>query len=202
MADPLDEVRLLTQRCREGAKYPFEAFGSLEQLLLGLTVMRRNQAVHVGWGRNRDTVVIEPQGRCDAKGRAPPLQLTNGHFLGLTVQLFLDRLTKRLKVSGSRFQYQLDAEGEKWVFRFEYIRDPQNQHPAAHVHVRGALRERVLAPGLPLERVHFPTGRVSLEAVLRLLAGAFGVRCNEPETLWRPALDEAERAFESVARKP
>lgn len=101
----------------------------------------------------------------------------------------------RLKVKTSSFQYQLDPEGEKWVFRYDYLREPPEPHPAAHLQIRGGLIEACLPDARALERVHFPTHRVSLEAVIRLLVEEFAVPTSEPRHVWRPVLAESESAF-------
>jgi hypothetical protein len=53
-----------------------------------------------------------------------------------------------------------------------------------------------------LEDIHFPTGRVTLEAIIRLLADDFGVPTNEPETVWRPLLHDTEQQFVKIMRQP
>ncbi|MBI4602712.1 MAG: hypothetical protein HY721_12210 [Planctomycetes bacterium] len=130
-----------------------------------------------------------------------PLLLADGHFLDYSVTLFIDRETKRLVVSKSRYQYQLDKEGARWVFRYEYLRDPKDKHPASHLHVRGTLAEDCLPPHETLEHLHFPTDRVSLEAVIRLLADHFRVPCSETEEVWRPVLLESEAPFVAMDRE-
>ena len=63
--------------------------------------------------------------------------------------------------------------------------------------VRGNLLEDCLPQATSLDRVHFPTARVSLEAVIRLLVKQFGTPCHSEPELWRPVFAEAERAFTS-----
>ena len=108
----------------------------------------------------------------------------------------------RLKVEKSVYQYQLDEDGERWIFRYDYLRHATEPHPAAHLQIRGALTETSAAPVRgTLERVHFPTGRVSLEAVIRLLVEQFGVRTNEDPSIWRPVLATSEEEFLKVAHQ-
>ena len=76
----------------------------------------------------------------------------------------------RLKVEKSVYQYQLDPDGEHWIVRYDYLRYPEEPHPGAHVQIRGSLTETAVTPVRgTLERIHFPTGRVSIEAVIRML---------------------------------
>ncbi|MBI4603659.1 MAG: hypothetical protein HY721_17030 [Planctomycetes bacterium] len=167
------------------------------QLVLSLTVLRRGVSIRKYGGVSPNTFVLGGQ-----ETREAPLPLTNGRFLSYSATLFLDPETKHLKVSRSRFQYQLDKEGARWIFRYEYLRDPEDKHPAAHLHVRGTLAEDCLPPRETLEHLHFPTHRVPLEAVIRLLVDHFKVPCNEQETTWRPVLLESEVPFVAIAHPP
>lgn len=129
--------------------------------------------------------------------------LTDGRWLRVLLQLYVDESDGgKLKVETSLFQYQLDEDAERWVFRYDYLRNPLDQHPASHLQIRGALTETEVVPIRgPLARVHFPTGRVGLEAVIRLLVEQFGVRTNEPAEVWRPVLTETEQGFLKIARR-
>ena len=60
----------------------------------------------------------------------------------------------------------------------------------------------MLAAGVPLARVHFPTMRVSLEAIIRLLVEDFRVPCEAPADVWRPVLAASEAAFLAIAHRP
>ena len=109
----------------------------------------------------------------------------------------------KLRVHSASYQYQLDLEGERWVFRYDYVRVPNDQHPASHLQIRANLAEDGCLPaGKPLNRIHFPTGRTTIEAVIRLLAEQFHVPCNKPPEFWRPLLTETEREFERIAHRP
>ena len=138
------------------------------------------------------------------RGRHDPLPLTDGRYLRLSVRLYVAPVEElsRLKVASSSYQYQLDREGDRWVFRYDYIRNPPDPHPSAHVQLRGNLVEDCLPDDTSLERVHFPTARVSLEAVIRLLADQFGTPCHRESEVWQPVLAETERAFLEIAHQP
>jgi hypothetical protein len=122
----------------------------------------------------------------------------------LTVGLYIAPTAEqnRLKVRHSSYQYQLDREGERWVFRYDYLRIPPAPHPASHVQINGSLVEDCLPATRTLPRVHFPTDRVSLEAVIRLLADQFGTPCGTEPEMWRPILRETEQAFLQIAHHP
>jgi hypothetical protein len=101
----------------------------------------------------------------------------------------------------SSFQYQLDRDGEQWVFRYDYVREPPAPHPAMHFQLRGTLAEACLPDGCPLERIHFPTQRISLEAVIRLLIEQFGTPPRQPLEIWRPLLAQTEADFLAIAHR-
>lgn len=128
------------------------------------------------------------------------IPLRDGQFLQLYVSAYL-RDDGFIAVKKSKYQYQLDADGEYWVFRYEYDRVPPGDHPACHLHVNGRLEHDVLGGAL-LGRVHFPTGRMPLEAVLRCLIEEFDVDCAVPSEVWRPALAASEEAFMREASQP
>jgi len=136
-------------------------------------------------------------------GPGDPLPLRDGHYLRLTMSLYIEDTSEgsRSKVSHSSFQYQLDQVGERWVFRYDYLREPPDPHPAAHLQIRGNLYEPCLPNRKALERIHFPTQRISLEAVIRLLIEQFGVEPNDPPEIWRPLLAESEAAFLAIAHR-
>ena len=126
------------------------------------------------------------------------------NYLRVTVGLYWEETEHgpRLKVEQSSYQYQEDRDGDRWIFRYDFLRNPPAPHPADHFQVRGTLLEDNCLPrGITLERVHFPTFRISLEAVIRLLADQFEVSTNEPADLWRPVLAETERAFHGIAHR-
>ncbi|MBI4460044.1 MAG: hypothetical protein HY648_08305 [Acidobacteria bacterium] len=137
------------------------------------------------------------------QGATDPLLLTNGRYLRFSITLYVAPASenRRLKVHESSFQYQTDRDGKHWVFRYDYLRYPSHLYPGAHLQMRGNLSEPVLGQVM-LGKVHFPTWRVPLESVIRLLADQFGVPCNSEPELWRPALAETEKAFAEIAHKP
>jgi hypothetical protein len=118
---------------------------------------------------------------------------------------------RRVKVSDSAYQYQLDADPDSkaWVFRYDYIRDPSTRYktsepypyPQAHLQVNGNLAVKATLPKGSLAHVHFPTRRMPLEGIIRLLAEReqFGVPCAESPDVWRPLLTAAEAEFLSIA---
>jgi hypothetical protein len=133
-----------------------------------------------------------------------PLALRDGQFLDVRMGLEIHgtEYGRRLKVTNSVYQYQSDAAGQKWIFRYEYARHPSGPHPPTHFHVRGHLAEDCLREGEALDRVHFPAStRVSLEAVIRLLVDQFHVRTAMRRNDWRRVLTHTEREFLDIAHR-
>lgn len=179
------------------------AFRDLASLLLNLTVLDPTSHVRLAYREGEsDRAVLG-----GATGPTDPLRLTDGSFLRVSIAVFVDRDDDRgssfMKVRESSFQHQLDEEGHEWTFRYDYLREPgPDPHPTAHLQVNGKLPSDVLPAGMPLGRIHFPTGRVALEGIIRLLTEQFGVPAREPSDVWRAALAESERAFLEIAHVP
>lgn len=193
-------MRDLTQRYKSGRPEAFQAFCDLASLLLHQTVLTPAGGVRLAYGTPRgDEPVLGGW-----NGPDDPLPLMDGRYLRVMVILFFEDTPegRRAKVKASSFQYQLDREGDRWVFRYDYLREPPAPHPAMHLQIRGALTEQCLPDDVPLERLHFPTQRISLEAVIRLLIEQFGVPSNQPPEIWRPILAESEAAFLEIAHRP
>ena len=135
-----------------------------------------------------------------------PLQLRNGWFLRLLLTFKVEPSlsaggAQKLKTLSSSIQYQRGPTDDSWVFRYEYSRLATNHYAPGHFHVRAVPIEPV-ALSRNLEDVHFPTGRVTLESIIRLLIDDFGIAAAEPEEVWRPLLFETETAFLTIARQP
>ena len=200
LAEAGAKVRQLTERFKAGDTDSVNAFRDLLAFVLGQTVLDDSGAVRVVSGPRPESWLIG--------GWNPhtpdPLPLTNGHFLRLYVKLFrqsCEDKTHRLKVEASAYQYQLDKAGENWTFRYDYIRDPNNEYPASHVQIRGTLTADVLDQGRTLERVHFPTRRMSIESIIRLLIQDFKVPPKTDASFWRPLLEESLRSFHEIAHE-
>ena len=185
-------VRDLTQRAQSGRRDSFEAFRELVQFLFSLTVLDRSSSIALRYGPRKDAAVLT--------GLGGPLLLNDERFLRFDLSVYLDPHAGWLKTSKASYQYQLDRDGHQWICRYDYLREPgPDPHPQAHLQLRGFLefdRDRELS------RIHFPTGRVTVEAVIRLLADQFEVACNEEASVWRPVLTESEKLFLEKAHHP
>jgi hypothetical protein len=190
-----------------GGTDAFGAFGDLVNLLLQVTVLAGTVGVRMTVGPRsagpgpRDRIMIE--GGLDKDKDV--VRLNDGRFLRISITLFREPHEggHRMKVERAAYQYQVDEDGHRWAFRYDYLRAPLDEHPASHLQLRGNLYEDGLRMhrGL-LERTHFPTGRISLEAVLRLLMVQFQVSANTLPEVWRPILAESEAIFERIAHRP
>ena len=127
-----------------------------------------------------------------------PVPLNDSRYLRLAISLQLIDTPQgpRLKSIDSSFQYQLDKEGDRWIFRYDYLRHSAD-HPPAHFQIRANLSENsvLTQQRQTLERIHFPTSRVSLEAIIRLLVDEFGINCNEPPDVGDPYSPRAKGCF-------
>jgi hypothetical protein len=196
----LGQVRFLTDRYKAGrSPDSFEAFRELTDLLFRLTILHPSGGVNLIGGPRRDAYALGGWG-----GPDDPLPLRNGTFLRLAMNLYLENTPDgpRVKVSQSSLQYQVDRGGGQWIFRYDYLRQPPDPHPSTHLHVRGRLLEPECLPAhLALEDIHFPTQRMSIEAVIRLLVEQFGLPTAEEPDVWRAALAESEAAFHQIAHR-
>jgi hypothetical protein len=193
-------VRDLTAGYMAGDRRSFEAFRELAALMLRLTVMAPQGGLRLTRRRDEpDRAVLGGHG-----GPVDPIPLNDGRWLRVSVSLALveTEAGRRMKVLKSGYQYQADNAGDVWICRYDYLREPgPDPHPQDHVQINAQLAHSE-APAVHLPRVHFPTGRVSLEALIRLLADQFGVSCNAPPETWRRALSESEATFQAIAHRP
>lgn len=203
MEELLGEVRHLSAIYRAGENESFEAFRKLVQLLLANTVCANTVFPTVFRGEQDN---VRTLGGTRKPGE--PIRLRNDRFLQLSVVLARRRNAEgvwRLQVAESGYKYQLTPDGDSWIFRYDYHRVRSDVHPRGHVHLNGDLKASDGLDGArydTLERVHFPTGRVSLEAVVRLLVEQFGVSTNPSCPEWRRLLAESEQLFHDVAQVP
>jgi hypothetical protein len=166
-------------------------------LLLSHTVMARSSHVRLTAGDAKGRLVLS-----GPNGPGDPLLLDDNRYLRLTITLFFETAKgeRHLKVFESSYQYQTDTGAE--IFRYDYLRNPKTHYPASHLQIHGRLNQTSVPNSHYLNKVHFPTGRIPLEAVIRLLAEQFGVHCHAAKSAWRPILTESESAFAQIAHRP
>ena len=173
------------------------AFRELADVLFRATVMKSTGVVQLNENAKDGTYVVA----CPInQGGALPLK--DGRYLRLAIALYFEGTEqgRRLKVRSASYQYQEDLDGDRWIFRYDYLRHPPRPHPGDHLQIRGELTEKGCLPErCPLERIHFPTMRVSLEAVIRLLADQFNIKCELRQKDWRAILAASEAEFLGIA---
>jgi len=182
-----------------GDRQSFDAFRELTYFLLSLTVLKPEGGVRLAKGENDRMVLGGWSGPTD------PLPLNDGCYLRLAVTLELANTPDgpRLKVYESTYQYQADIAAQHWMFRYDYLRHPTDQHPGAHLQINAnEMDHPSIRPAQTVGRIHFPTSRVSLESIIRLLVEQYGVNCNEQPEIWRSVLTESERLFIEIAHRP
>ena len=194
-------VRQLSQVCHKQGPASFDAFEKLANALLCLTIAHDVGGLHLT--RSKDTKERKATLYGGRGADESAIRLRNDRFLKIMVSLFLGE-DRYLRVGVSQFQYQADPEGNDWIFRYDYEREPgKKRYPAAHLHVRGAF---TVAHCLPkkkrLEDVHFYSIRPTLEATIRLLIEQFRVPPANRPAVWQPALAESERIFFENAHLP
>ena len=209
MGSHLADAKKLTGRFKKGTKNSAKAFRELVQLWLTLTVLKEGEVVHC----------TSPKKKAKKKAKdvffisgmdSKPLRLRNGRYLWLSFNLVLEDSARKegpkrlLKVVKSAAWYAMDRACKRLVFRYEYIRTPDQDYPysGSHLHVHGTLdEESVLPENRPLYKVHFPASRVPLEAIIRLLIEDFGVPPRDDEEVWRPVLAWTEEEFRKIAHE-
>lgn len=98
----------------------------------------------------------------------------------------------RAHTTSYSYNFQLDNGREVVVHHFDPRQRSKVKTP--HLHVRG------LTTPLPLSKAHFPTGRVSIEEVIRFAVTELGVHPRYGDGVWQALLAETEQEF-FVARR-
>jgi hypothetical protein len=198
------DYREILRRCQSGeSPGSCVAFADLLRGLLALTVLGTH-------------ATFPPLQRVPAhKGTAPAgafaigqpglsLPLNNGWRLRLLYTVIVEPSesangARKLKTLQSSVQYQRTESDDTFVFRYDYLRYSTDDHPPGHVQIRGTPAEDCLSGKQLLERIHFPTGRITIEAIIRLLIVQFNLTANEPE-IWQPILHLTETEFLRIGR--
>lgn len=119
---------------------------------------------------------------------AIPAALIGAPHLALLVRHFFKAVEREdgWVVSTRSYQYQAYFEGIEVIAYHWHPNVTQFNQPHAHF-------KSLVAP-LDLGRAHFPTGRTSLEEIVRLLERELGVR---PRPNWKRTLLNTERHFKT-----
>lgn len=194
----LGKVRQLTTDYKSGGKDSAKAFRDLMATLLSITVLKNNATIRL-FQKEKSKQLFVLGGTPDI---TDPLPLNDGRFLRYTISFYVDiQDNSYLKVDKASYQYQLHKEDDKqWLFRYDYLRIPDTKYPPSHLQINGSFPN--IITGISMPKTHFPTGRVSIESIIRLLIEQFNVPPNEPPEIWRPVLTESEKLFYEIAKRP
>jgi hypothetical protein len=191
------KCRELLDTCQSGeSRASCEAFAELIQTLLRATVLHRDAYLPL---LKHPAVRGQPEGAyaIGKLGEVLPLHQRKG-YLRLLLSFRVEASESaggelKLKTLSSNIQYQTEKAEDSWIFRYEYFRyaPPRYVYAPGHLHVRGSH-----------EDIHFPTGRVTIESIIRMLAYDFKVPTNEDVEVWEPLLQQTEETFIKIARQP
>lgn len=192
----LGKIRHLSKGLKARPSKGYSLIRDLFSFLLHLTVVKEGQVVKLTEVYPNTVVLGGPKDELD------PLLLNDRRYLRLSVGLYENKQNHSLSVRKASYQYQVDHEDNaRWIFRYDYIRNPSDQYPPSHLQLNAELPAEIrMHRDLP--KIHFPTGRMSLEAIIRFLIEDFHVPSNHPSKIWRPVLAESERLFHEVAHLP
>ena len=118
------------------------------------------------------------------KQRILPLQLTPQRWLHFRLSASV-RPDGKIIIEEAIWCYSLsdDPDGEEWIFRYDYRLNPQDIYPCAHMHINAG----------DLDKLHFPTSRVSIEQIVAHLITEHGV---EPKCQnWLDVLRTSHKGF-------
>lgn len=130
------KVRDLTRKFKAGDSSSFYAFKDLISLLLHSTIAKQTSGVRLFQGTEQHLRVLG-----GLKNPKDPIALNNGHFLRLTISPYIDHAHHNaLKIRQASYQYQLDRNNDdRWAFRYDYLRYPDNNYPASHLQINAKL---------------------------------------------------------------
>lgn len=96
----------------------------------------------------------------------------------------------KVVVTESRYSYSLSPDPdneEQWVFRYDYCVNLEKHVPHSHIHLNAARGNQ------QLRRIHFPTGRVSIEQIIAHLIIEWGIESKRSD--WFEYLAESHKGF-------
>ncbi len=169
-----------------------EALGCVTQHRLTLTE-RARLALNITY-----TVALNDMDPVPLRGEVP-LHLTAGQYIRLIETADPEDERGPIKVSTVRYFYVLATETDEEILSFHWtsgaaVEGGPEEVSFPHLHIGPALigTQPVIRPK-NLRKAHIPTGRVSLEAIIRLAIEEFGVTPLHPR--WQEILARTEGAF-------
>jgi hypothetical protein len=122
-------------------------------------------------------------------------------YLGQTLKAVKENGQFRLRTIGYAYRVSVDQgrDNKNWLIRWEYVsREPSGPlHPRHHCHVNGKFHHsnRIGA----LQKVHIPSGWVTMEEVIRFLIHELDVKSSSPN--WDKLLLESEETFRERTKR-
>lgn len=154
--------------------------------------------VRLSWASIRDSrnAVIEFS-KGDGVSTCLPVKTDFGKlYLSVYQALRVQQESKRWRLETVEYRYRLLDEDDPRadaMIRWEYLREPPRPFPRHHVQTRS----KIVAPDeitvLPLDRLHTPSGWVTIEEVIRFLIHDLGVKPRD--NAWPTVLGEGDRRF-------
>ena len=133
-------------------------------------------------------------------GGAAGLKLSVTHVFAI-VAAEPERSRERWRVTTRMYEYSLLDRDETELLVYHWQPDADRTYPHLHVSAALSVRRRALEDkqAIDLDGLHLPTGRVSLEAIVRMLIDEFEIAARYPEADWRRRLEETEAVFRDAA---
>lgn len=139
------------------------------------------------------------------------LELDNGCRVRISQRIIPNPDNPEQKVRTADYSYAYgfgENLDEGWVVRYDYVpesaeRDEHYEYPVGHVHFNGhsGAYERFEMEGKKqLDRLHFPTRRISLEDFIEHLIVEIEVPTKDGKEAARKVLDESRSGFEEEKR--
>jgi hypothetical protein len=135
-----------------------------------------------------------------APNRTPDaLPLNDGRYLYLIQRLGLRRDEKYLTTLEYRYVYQATQDPDSWIFRYEYQREPAEGYPYPVANLQINASPDSYAGDKRFRDLHLPTGRVTIEDIVRHLIDEHGLEPVSDD--WGETLSATEESFKEIQRK-
>jgi hypothetical protein len=138
-----------------------------------------------------------------AQGGGPAGLLLSVTHVFAIVAAKQEQWPRQWRITTRMYEYSLLDRDATELLVYHWQPDADPAYP--HIHVSAALHAKTRAlekkHTIDLDGLHLPTGRVSLEAVIRMLITEFAIAPRRAD--WRRTLDRTEAAFrEEVTQRP
>ncbi|MDP9473705.1 MAG: hypothetical protein M3Q71_24095 [Chloroflexota bacterium] len=101
------------------------------------------------------------------------------------------------RVTTTEYEYRLLDHDERELLVFHWQPGPTFAGPDyPHLHVSASLSARLSTydeQDIDLDKLHIPTSRIALEAVVRMLVSEFGIKARHDD--WQKRLARTEKDF-------